>query len=40
MTPEQIESLKELARSLGAKRLEIDGEIVVFDSEFNFIGSP
>jgi len=37
MSPEEIENLKQLARSLGAKRLEIDGQIIEFDNEFNFI---
>jgi len=37
MSPEEMENLKALAKSLKAKRLEVDGQIIEFDNEFNFI---
>jgi hypothetical protein len=40
MSPEEIENLKQLARSLGAKRLEIDGQTIEFDDQFNLIKEP
>jgi hypothetical protein len=37
MSDDEIETLKQLARNLGAKRLEINGEIIIFDQNYGIV---